>query len=327
MRKVREPAVEGMFYPADKGVVFQLFDKLFASACHKIDSSGSAAHMHDSTKRNSTKPARITPRIFIAPHAGYEYSAHVAACTYCALKNYVGESTVARKRASLGVVKTSASPDTSKNKQYKRFILLGPSHYAYFPGAAVPVTKMWRIFDAKLTIDQELVAALRTNPLVIEHDAPHVKEHSLEVQLPFLYYLFDTDFTFVPVAVGEVTAHDIESLAKTLTNILKKHPDTAIIVSTDLSHYLPLDLAQVVDENTIQSILTAVNSGKNRQNAMVLKPEQACGANPVNIAIKVAQNLGYSAQLLCYDTSATASGGASQVVGYASIVMGRNAKK
>jgi len=141
-------------------------------------------------------------------------------------------------------------------------------------------------------------------PQVTESSAAHAWEHSLEVQLPFLQAILD-DFKLVPLAVGDATPDEVAEVL----DLLWGGPETLIVISSDLSHFLPYSTAQAVDQQTVQSILNL--SGP-------LTHEQACGGTPVNGLIVAARRHHLRPQLLDLRNSGDTAGDKSRVVGYAS---------
>jgi MEMO1 family protein len=164
-------------------------------------------------------------KLLIVPHAGYEYSGSVAADGFKQIEN----------------------------KQYDKVILIGSSHQSFFQGAVVDENTVWQTPLGKVNIDvaaaQEIVDA---DDNFNFNSSAHAQEHSLEVQLPFLQTVLD-DFKIVPILFGQATDEDVNKLASTINQLLT--PNTLILISTDLSHYPSYDIANSVDERTINSIL------------------------------------------------------------------------
>jgi AmmeMemoRadiSam system protein A len=139
----------------------------------------------------------------------------------------------------------------------------------------------------------------------VTSDRAHAAEHSLEVHLPFLQQVLGR-FTLVPLAVGDATPDEVaEVLAR-----LWGGEETLIVISSDLSHYLPYATARAVDRATVETMLTL---------APTLDHEQACGATPVNGLLAVARRRGLRAELLDLRNSGDTAGDRSRVVGYAAL--------
>jgi AmmeMemoRadiSam system protein B len=140
---------------------------------------------------------------------------------------------------------------------------------------------------------------------VVENGTTHASEHSLEVQLPFLQSVLH-EFTLVPLAVGDTTAVDVADVLETLWG----GPETLIVVSSDLSHYLPYAVAKEVDDDTVKQIL-----GGRLLNSF----EQACGALPVNGLSLAASRHKLTPKLISQCNSGDFAGDRQSVVGYAAI--------
>jgi hypothetical protein len=133
---------------------------------------------------------------------------------------------------------------------------------------AVPTAEIFRTPLGMVPIDRELKARALTHEPVTESDMPHASEHSLEVQLPFLQMLFD-EFTLLPIALGSASP---PAVATVLAEVWGDE-ETLVLVSSDLSHYLPYETARAVDAETIAAIL---------RNDATLTGEQACGCMGIN---------------------------------------------
>jgi AmmeMemoRadiSam system protein B len=224
-------------------------------------------------------PAAIAgapPKALIVPHAGYIYSGGIAAAAY---------ATVAQLRRAI-----------------RRIVLIGPSHRVYLRGMAVPVATSFATPLGNVVIDHELKSALLQRDDVVEADAPHAQEHCLEVQLPFLQTLFD-DFTLLPLVLGSVAPeHVAAALAQVWGDVA-----TLILVSSDLSHYLPYEQARQIDALTSTSIL--------RREA-TLVGEQACGSVGINGLLHLAGQRGLAISEIARCNSGDTAGDRSRVVGY-----------
>jgi AmmeMemoRadiSam system protein B/AmmeMemoRadiSam system protein A len=218
------------------------------------------------------------PKLLIVPHAGYVYSGPVAASAYAALA------------PARGLV--------------RRVVLLGPCHRVAVRGLALPAASAFETPLGRVPIDADAVAALRTLPQVTESAATHAREHALEVQLPFLQRVLG-EFSIVPLVVGDT---DPQAVAEVIER-LWGGPETLIVISSDLSHYLPYDVARAVDAATVDSIL-GFETG--------ISHEHACGATPIAGALVAARRRGLTPELLDCRNSGDTAGDKRQVVGYAS---------
>jgi hypothetical protein len=142
-------------------------------------------------------------------------------------------------------------------------------------------------------------------PQVVVSPAAHAQEHSLEVQLPFLQLALD-DFKLVPLAVGDATPAEVAQVLDAVWG----GDETLIVISSDLSHFLPYASAQAVDHETVQGIL---------QLQPDLNHQQACGATPVNGLLLAARKHQLQPHLLGLCNSGDTAGDKSRVVGYAAV--------
>jgi hypothetical protein len=227
------------------------------------------------TTKQSNEPA---PKALIVPHAGYIYSGSTAAMAYASL--------------------------VPLRQQIKRVVLLGPTHRVAVNGIAVPEANVFATPLGNIPLDLETIAQLRDMPQIVFSDRVHAQEHSLEVHLPFLQRVLN-DFKLVPLAVGEASP---EAVAEVLDH-LWGGPETLIVISSDLSHFLNYSAAQQVDRNTCQHIM---------QLDAQIQPQQACGAYPVNGLLLAAQQRGLTPQLIHLCNSGDTAGDKNRVVGYAS---------
>ncbi|KAF0206049.1 MAG: hypothetical protein FD173_523 [Gallionellaceae bacterium] len=218
----------------------------------------------------------LIPKALIVPHAGYIYSGAVAATAYAALR-----SVAARIR---------------------RVVLLGPTHRIAVRGLALPGVDAFDTPLGRIMLDAEAMRTASHLPQVTLSAQAHALEHSLEVQLPFLQSIL-SDFTLLPLAVGMATPQEVAEVLETLWG----GDETLIVVSSDLSHFLPYATAQRVDNETVQSIL---------QLHQPLTHEQACGGTPINGLIIAARHHHLAPHLLDLRNSGDTAGTKDQVVGY-----------
>lgn len=229
----------------------------------------------DQAKATVPLPTRA-PKALIVPHAGYVYSGTTAALAYAQL-------TPARERI-------------------RRVVLLGPAHRVAVRGLALAGVDTFATPLGDIPMDTETMEALRDLRQVVVSPAAHAMEHSLEVQLPFLQTVL-AHFTLVPLVVGDATAQDVAEVLE----LLWGGPETLIVISSDLSHFLTYRGAQEMDRETAQSILALDGS---------LSTTQACGGIPVNGLLLAAQRHGLRPHLLGLCNSGDATGEKNRVVGY-----------
>lgn len=217
------------------------------------------------------------PKALIVPHAGYIYSGPIAAQAYLRLASGRGKIT--------------------------RVVLLGPAHRVAVRGLALPQAHAFATPLGLVRIDQDACRRLLQLQQVVLSAATHAQEHSLEVQLPFLQKVLG-DFELVPLVVGDATDTEVAQVLETLWG----GPETLIVISSDLSHFLPYSQAQRMDQHTSHMILK-LQTG--------ISHEQACGGTPVNGLLLAAKQHGLQAELLDMRNSGDTAGRPDKVVGYA----------
>ena len=221
------------------------------------------------------------PKAVIAPHAGYIYSGPVAASAYAWLSG--GKNTV------------------------QRVILLGPAHRVALTGLAASSAQAFATPLGEVPVDQEALANVLDLPQVRVWDEAHAFEHSLEVHLPFLQRLYD-QFSIVPLVVGQADADEVAEVLE----ILWGGPETAVVISSDLSHFHDYITAQHLDQATAQAIT--------HLDGQALQYESACGRNAIRGLLKVAQKHDLNGRLVDLRNSGDTSGSRSRVVGYGAFV-------
>lgn len=217
------------------------------------------------------------PKALIVPHAGYPYSGSTAAAAFASI----------RARAN-GI---------------SRVVLLGPAHRVPFRGIAAPSAEMFATPLGSVGLDRLAIDRLIELPQVVEMDLAHEGEHGLEVQLPFLQRLLGA-FELVPLVVGDCAPDKVAEVLR----LLWGGPETLVLISSDLSHYLDYDTAVARDRATSAHIealdRAAIGHG------------DACGRNPINGLIAVARERGMRVETLAYCNSGDTAGDKRRVVGY-----------
>jgi AmmeMemoRadiSam system protein B len=214
------------------------------------------------------------PKAVIAPHAGYVYSGPIAATAFQAL---------------------SSSP-------LRRVIVLGPAHRVPVRGVALPGADAFATPLGEVTVDTAAAEAIFHLPQVTVSAEAHAPEHSLEVELPFLQVLFP-EIRVLPLVVGDASGDEVAEVL----DLVWGGTETAIVVSSDLSHYLPYEAARRVDRETAGEIAALAGP---------LHSRQACGAYPINGLLVAARRRGMAAQLLDLRNSGDTAGDKDRVVGY-----------
>lgn len=180
-------------------------------------------------------------KALIVPHAGYIYSGPIAGHGFHLVM-----------------------PQAQK---IRRVVLVGPSHHVAFRGMALPRSEAFATPLGEVEVDREATATIQGLSGILQSDEPHAFEHALEVELPFLQVLLP-DFKVVPLVLGEVAPKVVAETLKQLWG----GPETLVIISSDLSHYLDDESARRVDRHTAEQILALNNIGA----------LDACGATGIN---------------------------------------------
>ena len=227
----------------------------------------------------AARPHALIPKALIVPHAGYIYSGAIAATAYAALRPIAAH--------------------------IRRVVLLGPTHRVAVRGLALPEADAFDTPLGQVMLDTAAARTIAHLPQVTVSAQAHALEHSLEVQLPFLQSILP-DFTLLPLAVGMASAEEVAEVLDALWG----GEETLIVISSDLSHYLPYATAQRVDGETVQSILDL------RQ---PIAHDHACGGTPISGLIVAAQKHQLTPHLLDLRNSGDTAGSRDRVVGYAAL--------
>lgn len=217
------------------------------------------------------------PKAIIAPHAGYVYSGAVAASAYARLEPCATE--------------------------IRRVVLIGPAHRVRLDGVAVSTANAFTTPLGPVPVDTAAIAEIAGLPQVAGLEPPHADEHCLEVHLPFLQEILGT-FAIVPMVVGDASGEQVAEVLERLWG----GPETLIVVSSDLSHYLDYDRATRLDAATARAIeaLAPAEIGY----------EQACGRIPVAGLLTLARRRGLEVATLDVRNSGDTAGDRRRVVGY-----------
>lgn len=265
----RAPAFAGRFYPRDPRELERAVEGHLAIA-----------------RRGSPAPA-VSPRILIAPHAGYGYSGPVAASAF----------------ASLADADIAAGVD--------RVVLIGPSHYVSFDGLAVSGAAAFATPLGRVAVDRGAESRLAQLWQVATQPEVHAGEHALEVELPFLQRVLGR-FELVPILAGDAEPHQV---AEAL-DVMLGGPEgqrTLLVVSSDLSHFLDYEAGRRRDRQTAARIAAAEAVG----------PYEACGWVALNGLAAWLRSRGAAAPVLLDLRSSGDTGGPrDSVVGYGAFAAG-----
>ncbi len=277
--KIRRPTQAGAFYEGDAEALKTQIKNCF---------------LHELGPRklpqiNTNTLKRIVG--LICPHAGYMYSGAVAANAYYELAQ-------------------DGKPNT--------VVILGPNHTGYGSALSLMNEGVWRTPLGDVEVDGETADQLTHETNIVDvDDMAHRFEHSIEVQLPFLQYLYGYDFRFLPVCYQLQDLTSAVEIGNALAKILAGK-NAVVIASSDMTHYElrrtaaskdleALKAVEAMDEKSFYSIVQARNV-------------TACGYGPIATVIAAAKGLGAKeANLLSYKSSGDITGDYSSVVGYAAV--------
>ncbi|HSK01310.1 MAG TPA: AmmeMemoRadiSam system protein B [Kofleriaceae bacterium] len=278
LESVREPAVAGSFYPAEAAELGALVDRLLATAPARTGGRPEAVPGAAPGAVPEAVPEASLPKALIVPHAGYVYSGPIAAAAFARV-------------AALG-------------ERIARVVMIGPAHRVPVEGLVWPGVARLRTPLGEVEVD---VDAIRDLPGVAAHPAAHAREHSLEVMLPFLQRIAPRA-KVVPLVGSDVPAAEVGRVLEALWG----GPETLIVISSDLSHYLPYREARTRDEHTAARIVGLDDS---------LSGNDACGAAGVNGLLWLARRRRMRVELVDLRSSGDTAGPRDEVVGYGAFAL------
>jgi hypothetical protein len=223
-----------------------------------------------------------SPKAVIAPHAGFRFSGPTAGHAYRAL--------------------------LPRRGTVERVVVVGPAHRVRLSGVGLSSARAWATPLGNLELDISTCADLSELPGVVVSDAAHAPEHSIEVHLPFVREVFG-EVPIVPLVVGGTDRNQVASVLDAVWG----GPETAIVVSSDLSHYLDDTSARVRDRATSHAIVEA--------RAADVGPHEACGFLPIGGLLTSALRHRLGLRPLSLTTSADTAGEPTRVVGYGSFAL------
>lgn len=226
----------------------------------------------------------------IAPHAGYKYSGHIAACAFRLVKDMA----------------------------FERVVIVSPMHR--YPPAPV-LTSAHQAYETPLgviPVDHDVLDALnrRISLTPVRHDL----EHSLEIEIPFLQRALTEPFSLVPIMLGDQSYETAETLGRSLAEIIGKASNTLFVASSDLSHFYPQAVASRLDQVVLDQIAAFDPAG-------VVRVEEegkgfACGRAAIATVLVATRALGATkTHIVGHGTSGDITGDTSQVVGYGAAVI------
>ena len=279
MPTVRRPTVASQFYEGDAEALRAQIKTCFL---HQIGPKKlPEVNMH-------SHPRKIVG--LICPHAGYMYSGPVAASAFYELA-------------------TDGKPDT--------VVLLGPNHTGYGSALSIMREGVWRTPLGDVEIDTAIADSLLKETTVGEADEfAHRYEHSIEVQLPFLQFLYGNAFKIVPVCFLMQDYDSAVEVGRALDEVLDA-TNAVVIASSDMTHYESAKSAAAKD----QAALKAITESDAKRFYQTIEDQNvtACGYAPITAIITYANGVCAKAKLLNYHNSGDITGDYSSVVGYAAI--------
>ncbi len=217
------------------------------------------------------------PKALIVPHAGYSYSGAVAARGYRMLR--------------------------AEGAGVTRAVVIGPAHSMGIAGIAAPACAAFETPLGRVPVDRRALDSLRELRQVIVTDAPHRREHAVEVQLPFLQRILG-QFSLLPLVVGDAEPAEIAQVLARLWD----GAETLVVVSSDLSHYHDYETARERDRATAAAIESPHGAR--------LGPEDACGFLPIGGLLAETRRRGLALERLDLRNSGDTAGPRNRVVGY-----------
>lgn len=275
--QVRRPAVAGAFYPADPGEL--------AAAVREC-------YLHP------LGPGKLPPSeteakgvlAVVSPHAGYQYSGPVAAHSY-------------RWLSSL--------------RRPEIVVIVGPNHYGIGSGISTFRDGAWETPLGTASIDSESSKRLVEATGIIDYDPEaHKREHSIEVQLPFLQSLYD-GLSFVPISLSFQDIRTARDIGRGVADLVRGR-DALLVASSDLTHYEPAGTAREKDTALLSYVLKLDTEGFYR--TLEEREVSACGYGAIATVMEASRGLGLSEGVLHkYATSGDTTGDETAVVGYPSV--------
>lgn len=279
MPTIRRPTVASQFYEGDAEALRAQITSCFLSPLGPKKLPKVNLHMH---------PRKIVG--LICPHAGYLYSGPVAAHSFYELA-------------------IDGKPD--------RVVLLGPNHTGYGSALSIMREGAWRTPLGDVEVDSGLADAILHETQVVDVDeTAHRYEHSIEVQLPFLQFLFGNTFKIVPICFLMQDYDSAVEVGRALTEALDA-TNTVVIASSDMTHYEPAKSAASKDQAALKAVIDM--DARRFYQTVETQNITACGFAPITSLITYGVGACAKAELLSYHNSGDVTGDHSSVVGYAAV--------
>jgi len=276
---IRRPNVASQFYEGDAEALRAQIKGCFLHTIGPQKIPQVNSHFH---------PRKIVG--LISPHAGYMYSGPVAASAYFELAQ-------------------DGKPDT--------VVLLGPNHTGYGSALSVMTEGIWQTPLGNVEVDSNIAKAIMQETKILDIDeVAHRYEHSIEVQLPFLQFLYGNTFKIVPICFLMQNFDSAVEIGKALEEALDS-TNTLVIASSDMTHYEPAKKAAEKDQAALKAITDM--DAKRFYETVEAQNITACGYAPITALITYANGVCAKAQLLNYHNSGDITGDHTSVVGYAAV--------
>ncbi len=277
---IRRPAVAGSFYPADPQ---ELRETIARSYLHPLGPG---------TQPPSGKTATGVSAC-VCPHAGYEYSGPVAAHSYLWL---------------------------SSLRKPELVVVLGPNHYGVGSGISTFREGVWETPLGRVPVDSAASKKLVELTGIIDYDQEaHKREHSIEVQLPFLQSIYG-EFPFLPICLAFQDIETAREIGKGIAELLRGR-NAVLIASSDLTHYEPAVTAREKDAALLEAVQHLDTDGFYR--ILEERHVTACGYGAIATVMEASARLGFKrGELHKYATSGDTTGDYDAVVGYPSVSFG-----
>jgi AmmeMemoRadiSam system protein B len=276
---IRRPVVAGQFYEGDAEPLKSQLSSCFLSNLGPGKLPTPNLHNH---------PRHLVG--LICPHAGYLYSGPVAASAYFELSQ-------------------DGLPDT--------VIILGPNHTGYGSALGLMREGYWQTPLGNVQIDTAVADEILNETRVVDADElSHRFEHSIEVQLPFLQFLYGNAFKFVPICFETQDYQSAFEVGNALVEVLDAK-NAVVIASSDMTHYESAKVASAKDHAALKFVLE--ENAKGFYDFVESQNISACGFAPITTLITYANGVSAKAKLLNYRNSGDVSGDHSSVVGYAAV--------
>lgn len=290
IREKRQPAVAGLFYPENQDRLFESIRRCFT---HSL---GPGRFPGVNTKSDSTDRVEC----LVAPHAGYDFSGPIAAHAYQVVHDFL----------------------CSNKERETTVFIIGPNHYAIGSAVSVAPHKYWSTPLGDIEVNVSIANRMVKESKILDMDEfSHSREHSIEVQLPFLQAMVSSDSTvrIIPICMMLQDIKTSNQLAKEILATIRKSVNSILIIaSSDLTHYEPQGQALSKDRKLLEAIqkLDLLSF----YNVIERLDLTACGYGPISVVMQISKAVGKeSGCLLKYATSGDVTGEDDSVVGYSSV--------